>query len=119
MATAKNRARTSPARRRPTWLKVMLVLVLALAFVGWLYREPLYGYAETGAAVGARNTCACRYIAGRSLKDCKKDFEPKMEAVFLSDDPDSRTVTGYVPLISSETATYRNGYGCVLEPWRD
>jgi len=119
MATAKNRARTSPARRRPTWLKVMLVLVLALAFVGWLYREPLYGYAETGAAVGARNTCACRYVAGRSLKDCKKDFEPKMEAVFLSDDPDSRTVTGYVPLISSETATYRKGYGCVLEPWRD
>jgi len=115
MATAKTRS----ARRRPIWLKVALVLVVALAVIGWLYREPLYGYAETGAAVGARNTCACRYVAGRSLKDCKKDFEPKMEAVFLSDDPDTRTVTGYVPLISSETATYRKGYGCVLEPWRD
>lgn len=113
MATAKTRG----LRRRPIWPKVVLVLVVALALLGWLYREPLYGYAETGAAVGARNTCACRYIAGRSLKDCKKDFEPKMEAVFLSDDEDARSVTGYVPLIASETARYRKGYGCVLEPW--
>ena len=115
MATAK--ARNSA--RRPLWLKIVLVLVLALALIGWLYREPLYGYAETGAAVGARNTCACRYVAGRSLEDCKRDFEPKMEAVFLSDDPDAKSVTGYVPLISSETATYQKGYGCVLEPWRE
>jgi hypothetical protein len=119
MATAKNRARRSGARKRPLGLKVALVLLIALALIGWIYREPLYGYAETGAAVGARNTCACRYIAGRSLKDCKKDFEPKMEAVFLSDDPGTGTVTGYVPLIASESATFRKGYGCVLEPWRD
>lgn len=113
MATAKRRA----ARGRPIWLKVVLVLVLALAALGWLYRAPLYGLAETGAAVGARTACACRYVAGRSLKDCKKDFEPRMEAVFLRDDEDTKSVTGYVPLIASETATYRRGYGCVLEPW--
>jgi hypothetical protein len=113
MATAK----TSAAHRRPTWLKVALVLLFALAALGWLYRAPLYGFAETGAAVGARNACACRYVAGRSLKDCKKDFEPRMEAVFLSEDEDTKSVTGYVPLIASETATYRKGYGCVLEPW--
>jgi hypothetical protein len=113
MATAKTRG----IRRRPLWLRIALVLLVALAVLGWLYREPLYGYAETGAAVGARNTCACRYIAGRTLADCKKDFEPKMEAVFLSDDEDTRSVTGYVPLIASETARYRKGYGCVLEPW--
>ena len=113
MATAKTRA----ARRRPIWLKVVLVLAVALAALGWFYRTPHYGYAETGAAVGARNTCACRYVAGRSLKDCKKDFEPRMEAVFLSDNEDARSVTGYVPLIASETARYRKGYGCVLDPW--
>jgi hypothetical protein len=113
MATAKTRA----ARGRPTWLKVFLVLVLAVSALGWLYRAPLYGFAETGAAVGARTACSCRYVAGRSLDDCKKDFEPRMEAVFLSDDEDAKSVTGYVPLIASETATYRKGYGCVLEPW--
>jgi hypothetical protein len=115
MATAKTRS----IRRRPLWLKVAGVLVIALAALGWLYREPLYGFAETGAAVGARNTCACRYIAGRTLKDCKKDFEPRMEAVFVSDNPDGKSVTGYVPLVASETASYRKGYGCVLEPWRE
>ena len=113
MATAKTRG----ARRRPAWLKAVLVVALALAALGWLYRAPLYGFAETGAAVAARTACACRYVAGRSLKDCKKDFEPRMEAVFLSDDEDSKSVTGYVPLISSETAHYRKGYGCVLDPW--
>ena len=103
--------------KRPLWLKAALVAVLVLAALGWFYRAPLYGYAETGAAVGARTACSCRYVAGRTLKDCKKDFEPKMEAVFLSDDEDTKSVTGFVPLIASETATYRKGYGCVLEPW--
>lgn len=105
--------------RRPLWLKLAIVVVLALAVLGWFFRAPLYGYAETGAAVGARIACSCRYVAGRSLEDCKKDFEPKMEIVFLSEDEDSRSVTGYVPLIASETARYRKGYGCVLDPWRE
>ena len=114
MATAKR-----ATARRPAWLKLAAGLVLVLAGLGWFYRAPLYGYAETGAAVGARDTCACRHIAGRSLKDCKKDFEPKMEAVFVSEDTEAKSVTGYVPLIASETARYRKGYGCVLDPWRE
>ena len=114
MATSKTRA-----VHRPLWLKIAVLLIVALAALGWFYRAPLYGYAETGAAVGARTACSCRYIAGRTLKDCEKDFEPKMEAVFLSEDEDTRSVTGYVPLIASETARYRKGYGCVLDSWRE
>jgi hypothetical protein len=113
MATAK----TSAARSRTPWLKVVLGVALGVAAAGWFYRAPLYGYAETGAAVGARIACSCRYVAGRSLKDCKKDFEPRMEAVFLREDADARSVTAFVPLIVSETARYRKGYGCVLDPW--
>lgn len=113
MATAKNRTQ----RSRPTWLKVILVVVLAAAAIAWFYREPIIGYAGTGAAFGARTACSCRYLAGRDLADCKKDFEPGMEAVFLSDQPDEKAVTAYVPLLASETATFRPGYGCVLEPW--
>jgi hypothetical protein len=103
--------------RRPPWLTAGAVVVAIVAALGWFYRAPLYGYAETGAAVGARTACSCRYIAGRTLKDCKKDFEPRMEAVFLSDDEDAKSVTGYVPLLASETARYRKGYGCVLDPF--
>ena len=103
--------------RRPPWLTAGALVVAIVAALGWFYRAPLYGYAETGAAVGARTACSCRYIAGRTLKDCKKDFEPRMEAVFLSDDEDAKSVTGYVPLLASETARYRKGYGCVLDPF--
>ncbi len=42
-----------------------------------------------------------------------------MEAVFLSEDADEKSVTAYVPLLASETARYRKGYGCVLEPWSE
>ncbi len=115
MATSRRRA----VHRRPTLLKVTVGAVLVAAALGWLYRAPLYGYADTGAAVGARIACSCRYIAGRSLNDCEKDFEPKMEVVFLSEDKGTRSVTGYVPLIASETARYRPGYGCVLDPSRE
>ncbi|MXO60578.1 hypothetical protein GRI89_13615 [Altererythrobacter salegens] len=98
-------------------------MVVALAFVGlvtgWFFREPIYGRAETGVSYGAHVACSCRYLAGRGLSDCKKDFEPGMKLVFLSDDADDKSVTAYVPLIASQTAHYREGYGCVLEPWSD
>jgi len=105
------------AIRRRNWPRIGLVLLVLLVAVGLLYREPLLGYARTGAAFGARTSCACRYIARRSLKDCKKDFEPGMWAVFLSDDVEGRSVTGYVPLLSRQTARFRAGYGCLLDPW--
>ena len=113
MATAKNSAQ----RSRPTWVKVLVVLAIAAAAIGWFYREPILGLSQTGAAFGARTACSCRYVAGRELADCKKDFEPGMEVVFLNDDEDEKAVTAFVPLVASETAHFREGYGCVLEPW--
>ena len=113
MATAKN----SRQRSRPTWLKVLLVLVLGAAAAGWYYREPIAGLSQAGASFGARTACSCRYVAGRSLGDCKKDFEPGMALVFLSDDEEARSVTARVPMLASDTAHYRKGYGCVLDPW--
>ena len=107
---------TAFTRRKP--VRIVLVLaVIAIALLA-LYREPLFGYARTGAAFGARTACACRYLAGRRLGDCKKDFEPGMWAVFLSDDAEARAVTGYVPLLARETARFRPGYGCLLDPWK-
>jgi hypothetical protein len=95
----------------------MLAIVVLVAGVAWFYRAPIEGYTTTGTAFGARTACSCRYIAGRELEDCEKDFEPGMELVFLSDDPETKSVTARVPLIASATATHREGFGCVLEPW--
>ena len=113
MATAK---RTTMSRRR-IWPRALLTLVVLAGAAGWYYRAPIVGYATTGAAFGARTACSCRYVAGRPIGDCAKDFEPGMEVVFLSDDPETKSVTARVPLLASATAHYREGYGCLLEPW--
>lgn len=96
---------------------MLLALAVLAGTVAWFYREPIAGYTTTGTAYGARTACSCRYVAGRPLGDCEKDFEPGMELVLLSDDPQTKTVTASVPLLASATARYRDGFGCVLEPW--
>ena len=113
MATAKRTATGKPR----IWPRALFALAVLVAAVAWFYREPIAGYTTTGAAFGARTACSCRYLAGRGLEDCAKDFEPGMELVFLSEDEEARSVTARVPLIASATATYRDGFGCVLEPW--
>ena len=42
-----------------------------------------------------------------------------MQLIILSEDLSSRSVTARFPLIARQTATYREGWGCVLEPWND
>ena len=93
MATAN---RSLGARRRG-WTSGLLVAALVLGGAYWV--------------------CACRYIGGRDMASCKRDFEPGMQAVFVSEDEDERAITAFVPLLSSETARYREGYGCVLDGW--
>jgi hypothetical protein len=117
MATAKRSTSQGAPGRRRIWPQVLLALVVLAAAAGWFYREPIAGYTTTGTAFGARTACSCRYIAGRPLEDCEKDFEPGMEVVFLSEDEAEKSVTARVPLLASATATYRDGFGCVLEPW--
>ena len=115
MATAKRN--TSPRRR--IWPRALLAIVVLGGLAAWFYRAPIAGYTTTGAAFGARTACSCRYVAGRPIGDCKKDFEPGMALVFLSDDPETKSVTARVPLLASATARYREGFGCLLEPWKD
>jgi len=96
------------------------VLVVALLAGGAVYanRAEIGGLSKTGTAYGARIACSCRYIAGRSLTDCEKDFVAGMELVRLSEDEETRSVTASIPLIASQTATFREGQGCALEPWQ-
>jgi hypothetical protein len=44
-------------------------------------------------------------------------MESGMGAVFLSEDAERKSVTARVPVMASATATYRKGWGCVLEKW--
>ncbi len=103
--------------RRRLWPRALLAAALVLLAVAWVYRDTISGYTVTGTAFGARTACSCRYIAGRPLADCQKDFEPGMQAVFLSEDAETKTITARVPLIASARARFRPGWGCLLEPW--
>lgn len=112
MATTKNRKLGRLSRNT-----VLVLLAMALVVGVWAYRAPIQGYASAGTSFGARVACSCRFVGGRELGDCEKDFEPGMSMVFLSEDAEAKSVTAYIPLVASQTATYREGYGCVLEKW--
>jgi hypothetical protein len=112
MATANPSVQHRRPRRRLLWLLAAIVAVLLVVF--WV---PLNAYAVTGASFGARLGCSCRYIGGRELGDCRKDFEPGMELVTLTEDAEARSVTARFLILSSQTATFREGQGCLLEPW--
>lgn len=104
-----------PRRRR--WPLVLGILALIAAGAVWYFRVPITGYSQTAAAYSARVACSCRYLGGRSLEDCEKDKLAGMELVMLSEDAETKSVTARFPLLASETATLREGYGCMLEPW--
>jgi hypothetical protein len=83
----------------------------------------VYAYAQTqrpllelGVGYGARVACGCRYMGNRSLLDCRKDFEPGMEMIRLSENPATKTVTASVPLLVSRSARYDPVLGCQPEP---
>lgn len=116
MATAKPKATSQP--RRPARRAIWWLALAALALLAWNWR-PLNARAVAAASYGARMACSCRFVAGRELSDCRKDFEPGMGLVMLSGNDEEKSVTARLVPLASETATYREGWGCVLEPWKD
>ncbi len=91
---------------------ILLILVLIIAIFIYNFAS-LKGNAQLGASYAAHVTCSCRYIEGRSLEDCQKDFEAGMEIVSLSDDPDNKRMTAYVPFLAEAIAERRGEFGCI------
>lgn len=112
MATAKTR--TGKSR---LWLWLVLIVLAVLGGVWAVYGEETRRTAAAGAAYGAHVACSCRFIEGRSLGDCSKDKLAGMELIRFSEDSQAKSVTASVPLVASDTAFYREGYGCVLQPY--
>jgi hypothetical protein len=95
----------------------------AILFIG---AGGVYAYAQSqkpllalGVGYGARVACGCRYIEGRPISDCYKDFEPGMEPIRLSDNPATKTITASVPLIARRSVTYDPVLGCQPEKFKD
>ena len=110
---------TKPSRWRRLWV---VVPVVAIAALGWgaATRGPgMVEQAQAGTDFGARVACSCHFVEGRAIDDCRADFEPGMSMVQLTVEEEARTVTASVPLLASTRATFRKGWGCLLEPWDD
>ncbi|MBL45853.1 MAG: hypothetical protein CMN71_14345 [Sphingomonadaceae bacterium] len=113
LATAKTRSRKS---RLWLWLILLVTALLAAAWLAW--GDGLRKTGGVGSAYAARVACSCRFVAGRSMDDCAKDKLEGMELISLSEDAASKSVTASIPFIASDTASYREGYGCVLQEWK-
>lgn len=98
-------------------LPVAALLLLVIA-IGWLYVRSLTPQLQLGVGYAARVACGCRFIGNRPLAQCYKDFEPGMEQIRLAEDAAKKSVTAYVPLIASRTATLDPVLGCQPEPFR-
>lgn len=94
---------------------VVVALMLAAAIA---YAMALRPQLELGVGYGARVACGCRYIGNRSLESCRKDFEPGMEPITLSEDAATKTVTASVPLLASRSVRFDPVLGCQPEPLR-
>ena len=112
MATAKTRTRSRTAL---PWLLLALGVAAVLAWLEW--GDGMRRTGEAGSAYAARVACSCRFVAGRSLEDCAKDKLEGMELIRLSEDVAAKSVTASIPFIVSDTARFRDGYGCVLKEW--
>ncbi|WP_237452072.1 hypothetical protein [Qipengyuania algicida] len=111
MATQKS------VRARRKWLAGLVVVAALLAAAWFTWGPGLRGDAIAGAAYGAHVACSCRFIEGRPLKQCENDKLAGMGMVRFSEDDAAKSVTASVPLLASDTATYKPGYGCLLKPW--
>lgn len=118
MATAKPVQMRSGQPKRLILRFLLGAAFLLVALLVW-YWQPLNAHAVTGASQAARIGCACRYISERELPSCKADLGPGTGLVFLSEDDEDKSVTALVPLLSSQTAKWQQGSGCVLEAWED
>jgi hypothetical protein len=90
---------------------------LALLGGGYAYVQTMRPQLELGVGYAARVACGCRYIGNRSLADCRKDFEPGMEPIQLSEDTTTKSITASVPLIASRTVRYSDAHACQPEPF--
>ena len=95
----------------------LIFVALALAIAAFFYLRSQKPLLELGVGYGARVACGCRYIGNRSLTDCKKDFEPGMEAIQLSENPATKTITASVPLIASRVVRFDPVLGCQPEAY--
>lgn len=104
------------ARRRP-WRWILAAIGALLAVAAALFGPGIFAQADAATAFGARIGCSCHFIGGRALDQCRADFEPGMGLVRLDLDETGEIVTARIPLLAQTRVRWREGWGCIPEPY--
>ena len=118
MATATSPSKKGKAPKAPMSLgqKVkygaLAVVALLLLWLAFSFAD-IKAQAKLGVSYASHIACSCRYIEGRPLDACYKDFEPGMGMVSLADDPKAKRVTASVPFLARAMAERRGDFGCL------
>jgi hypothetical protein len=95
-------------------IKYGAIALLALLLLWFAYSfSDIKAQAKLGVSYASHIACSCRYIEGRPLDACTKDFEPGMGMVSLADNPETKRVTASVPFLANAVAERRGEFGCV------
>jgi hypothetical protein len=95
-------------------IKYGAIALLALLLLWFAFSfSDLKAQAKLGVSYASHIACSCRYIEGRPLDACTKDFEPGMGMVSLADNPETKRVTASVPFLANAVAERRGEFGCV------
>jgi len=116
MATAKTvRLRT---RQPSRWLRnlLLLVLVIAVAAAAFFWAR-MQAAAIARTAQAAQTGCICRFVSGRTMDACKADPGVAQKWVRVTGDDASRSVTGSVWALASQTSRWTPESGCMLDAW--
>jgi uncharacterized membrane protein len=99
------------AIRRKQVLLAFALIVAVAAVVGWraLHASDLL---DIGTGYAAQQTCACRFVSGRTMESCMGDLDPlarKLISVRVSDGEVTAS-----RLVWKATSRYEKGLGCTL-----
>ena len=92
------------------WLGLGLIVLIALG--AWYYGGDLYTTARIGTAYAAKQTCSCRFVAGRAPESCPSDYNPNdLKSLTVNVGTNKVTVSALAGVISA-TAVFEDGFGC-------
>lgn len=107
----KNAKREPMAMGQKIKLGVIALLSLILLWLVFNFAD-IKAQSRLATSYASHIACSCRYIEGRPLDACYKDFEPGMGVVSLTDDPEHKRVIASVPLLAKAVAERRGEFGC-------
>jgi hypothetical protein len=93
-------------------ITIVVAVIIVAGAIAWRALH-LSELASIGAGYAAQQTCACLFIADRSLDSCRGDLEPLAQKL-VSLRAGDREVTATSLGVSSATARYDEKFGCGL-----